>query len=279
MDGILEDKLKGEIAMNIYERISIYTAKDFIGDFDSTLADVDRISNAYYDQLCDIMKNFGKDEDGVKYQAAWTSEEISKDDLPEGAQHLAYPDKDYLEEITIITKKEIDDSLSEEEQQVEREKYSDQVVSDTHQLDKIPNFKYSWESEFIEADEIMRDESWAFKQLFNKEEEIKLLEEQKEQNIKDNEFEIAYTIAKTINAKTSENFTEDLRELPYRFMEDVVRINGTDKTMLSDAILAVTDTENESMEFSVKLQNKTLSSEEYRKASEKSQGEVQENTR
>ena len=140
--------------MNIYEKISIYTAKDY-GD-DATLADIDRKADAHYDQICDIMKNMGKDEDGVKYQVAWTSEEISEDDLPEDKEYLADPNKEnnYLEEITVITKKEIDDNLSEAEQQAEQEKYSDQVVKDIQRLSEVPDFNYSWESEFIDAEEV-----------------------------------------------------------------------------------------------------------------------------
>ena len=115
--------------------------------------------------------------------------------------------------------------------------------------------------------------------MFTNEEETKLLEDVKEQKIKDNDFTIAYIVAKTINARTSENFTEDLQELPNRFMKDVIRLNGTDKEMLKDAILAVSDVESKPMDFSVKLQNETLSSKEYRDAFEKSQGETRENTR
>ena len=267
--------------MNIYEKVSIYTAKDY-GD-NATLADIDRKSNAHYDQICDIMRNMGKDDNGTTYQLSWTSEEISPAELQEAVQETdkeslfnevltdSYEKNIFLEQFTIITKKDIDDNLYKEQQQAEKEQYSNQFIKDIKQLDSIKDFIYSWESEFVSAEEVYLNEEWAFKELHSKEEEVALFNNLTTEHIKNKEFEIAYSTYRE-HKKDDDNLDRD-------FMREVIKEHKTDTETLISAVEAITIAKRQSPEFMAKLLQGTLQTPEYRNAFEREQSKTAEYTR
>lgn len=260
--------------MNIYERVTIYAAKDY-GD-NATLADIDRKSSEHYDKICDIMRNFGKEENEAAYQAAWTSEEISPAELQEADKENTftevltepYEKNNFLEQITVITKKNINDNLSKEEQQAEKEKYSNRLINDIKQLDDLKDFTYSWNSEFIDAEEVYLNEEWAFKELHNKDEEIALFDDFTKEHIKNKEFETAYLIYR--------EHKKDDGDLDINFMREVIKEHGTDTDTLQSAVEAVTAAKRELPIFMAKLLNSATETEEYKNIFENEHGNSQE---
>ena len=68
-------------------------------------------------------------------------------------------------------------------------------------------------------------------------------------------------------------------EKPLEFMKRVVKCHGTDTRTLQDAVIAVTGEENETQEFTAKLLNDTLKSDEYKNAFEATQEKMQASIR
>ncbi len=90
--------------------------------------------------------------------------------------------------------------------------------------------------------------------------------------IKNQEFYPAY-IVKRLDTDIPES------DFDVSFMSDVVSVHGANGKMINEAVLAVTKFKGESTEFSVKLLDATLKSEQYREAFENEQDKTQENTR
>lgn len=246
--------------MNIYEKISIYTAKDYGND--ATLADIDRKSNKHYDTICDIMKTFGKDEEGSKYQMAWISEEISPEELQEATENTnikgyifnetltdSYEKNQFIEEITIFTKKEIDDNLSKEEQDIEEEKYMNQLISDIHQLDKIPDFVYDWDSHFTNDKQILLYDVWAFEELHNKEEQKNIIEKTEQECINKTQFLLACSLG-------SKNGESDID-----FLKKVIKKWGINEPF-KRAIVSISKDKDSANQLYKEIQ----STDEYKKA-------------
>ena len=63
------------------------------------------------------------------------------------------------------------------------------------------------------------------------------------------------------------------------FMKEVVKEHGTNGEILKKAVEAVTDCKGEMLDFTAKLMQDTLKTDEYKKAFEAGQGETAENTR
>ena len=89
--------------------------------------------------------------------------------------------------------------------------------------------------------------------------------------IKNQEFYPAY-IVKRLDTDIPES------DFDVSFMSDVVSVHGANAKMINEAVLAVTKFKGESTEFSVKLLNDTLKSEQYREAFENEQDKAQEYT-
>ena len=89
--------------------------------------------------------------------------------------------------------------------------------------------------------------------------------------IKNQEFYPAY-IVKRLDTDIPES------DFDVSFMSDVVSVHGANAKMINEAVLAVTKFKGESTEFSVKLLNDTLKSEQYREAFENEQNKAQEYT-
>ena len=63
------------------------------------------------------------------------------------------------------------------------------------------------------------------------------------------------------------------------FMKAVVKEHGTDTATLTDAINIITNIEKETPEFTSKLLNETLNTDEYKRAFDKEQNKTAENIR
>ncbi|MBR3622067.1 MAG: Rpn family recombination-promoting nuclease/putative transposase, partial [Selenomonadaceae bacterium] len=85
--------------------------------------------------------------------------------------------------------------------------------------------------------------------------------------IKNQEFYPAY-IVKRLDTDIPES------DFDVSFMSDVVSVHGANAKMINEAVLAVTKFKGESTEFSVKLLNDTLKSEQYREAFENEQNKA-----
>ena len=255
--------------MNIYEKISIYTAMNYGAD----------------NTFCfEIMNHLGEADKGTPYKTAWEVNELTHEDLQtvfnEHYDRLNIKDKGFFndvltnspekdhsfDEFIIIAKKKIDDSLSEQDREIEIDKFHNQLVEDIKQLDRFDksDFSYAWDSETLNAQEIYQNERWAYVELFNAEERLPFYIDY---NIQNKNFLTAYTES------------DDKSDLD--FMKKVISFHGTDIQSIQDAVAAITDYKGETPDFTAKLLQATLKTEEYKQAFEKEQGQgkTQENTR
>jgi len=93
------------------------------------------------------------------------------------------------------------------------------------------------------------------------------------QDLKDKNFFMAYMDLKNSASPFFRAFTD------IDFMKAVVKEHGTDTATLTDAINIITDIEKETPEFTSKLLNETLNTDEYKRAFDKEQNKTAENIR
>lgn len=204
--------------MTINEEITLYLAKDITEGKDMNLRQIHDASNKYLDKIDNLIENFGQNPDLLKptidvaiakRKTIDSTNELKECFLARDYKEILTEEMEkrsdtlMMDEVVFITRKDIDNGLSDVEKQEIIKNYNYNIEKNINKFKEVTNCSVIQFD--ISPNDVCDMFPESFDKLYSKEEQLDLFEKWKLEEIKEKHFESAYDYA-----KKTEILTEDL---------------------------------------------------------------------